>query len=149
VSLTDSATDQYNAVYITVDSIEVHISGAGDDSWQTVASPQKTINLLDLMNGVREEFNLATLPTGHYTQVRLHLGKTPDNGINILSKSHPFANCNRYANVVHELKVPSGFQTGVKIVHEFDVNANSTTELILDFDAAPPWSSREIAGNIS
>jgi len=137
VSLTDAATDQYNAVYITVDSIEVHMSNAPEDSWQTVATPQKTINLLDLMNGVREEFNLATLPAGHYTQVRLHLGNTPDSGINILSHSHPFANyVIDTTNTVYELKVPSGFQSGVKIVHPFDVNANSTTELILDFDAS-------------
>jgi hypothetical protein len=145
VSLTDSATDQYNAVYITVDSIEVHAANASDDSWQTVATPHKTVNLLDLANGVREEFNLATLPAGHYTQVRLHLSDTPDSGINILSQSHPFANyVIDTTNAVHELTVPSGFQTGVKIVHEFDVNANSTTELILDFDAT---ASVVIAGN--
>ena len=35
----------------------------------------------------------------------------------------------------HELKVPSGSQTGLKIVNGFDINANQTTELILDFDA--------------
>jgi hypothetical protein len=33
------------------------------------------------------------------------------------------------------LKVPSGSQTGLKIVNGFDITANQTTELILDFDA--------------
>ena len=32
--------------------------------------------------------------------------------------------------------MPSGFQTGIKIVKGFDINANQTTEIILDFDAA-------------
>jgi len=34
------------------------------------------------------------------------------------------------------LKVPSGLQTGIKIVHGFDINTNKTTELLLDFDAS-------------
>jgi uncharacterized protein DUF4382/carboxypeptidase family protein len=139
LSLTDSATDQYNAVYVTIDSIEVHASNMSDDSWVTLdnLTLPRTINLLDLMNGVREELGIASLSSGHFTQMRLIIGKTPDSGINILSQAHPFAN---YVidinNVVHELKVPSGFQTGIKIVGGFDVNDNETTELILDFDAS-------------
>ena len=34
-----------------------------------------------------------------------------------------------------ELKVPSGFQTGIKLVHTFDVVAGRTVGLVLDFDA--------------
>ncbi|MFO1518733.1 MAG: DUF4382 domain-containing protein [bacterium] len=145
MSLTDAASDQYKAVYVTIDSVEIHPAGGADDAWQTVGSPHKTFNLLDLANGVREELGIATLGAGHYTQVRLLLGATPDNGINLLSKSHPFANyVIDTTDTVHELKVPSGFQTGIKIVHEFDVNANDTTELILDFNAT---ASVVIAGN--
>ena len=47
-------------------------------------------------------------------------------------------------DVYHELKVPSGSQSGYKIVGGFDINANSTTELILDFDAN---RSVVVAGN--
>jgi hypothetical protein len=151
LNLSDSATDQYNAVYVTVDSIAVHSSSMPDDdsdaSWMTLPNLTlpRTINLLDLMNGVREEMGIATLPAGHYTQLRLILGSTPDSSINILSQAHPFAN---YVidinNNVHELKVPSGFQSGIKIVGDFDVNANETTELVLDFDAS---QSVVVAGN--
>jgi hypothetical protein len=147
MSLTDAATDQFLAVYVTIDEVQVHQEGAAEDSFQTVASPQKTFNLLDLVNGVREELGLATLNAGHYTQMRLIIGKTPDNGINILSQSHPFANYvieNDGSNTIHELKVPSGFQTGVKIVGGFDINEGQTTELILDFDAS---ASVVVAGN--
>src|SRR4030095_16072770 len=146
LSLTDAATDQYNAVYVTITEVQVHRNGGDPDGgWQTVATPNRTFNLLDLVNGVREDLGLATLDTGKYTQMRLIIGDTPDNGINILSQSHPFAN---YVidtdNVIHELKVPSGMQTGIKIVQGFEINANQTTELILDFDAS---ASVVIAGS--
>jgi len=68
--------------------------------------------------------------------MRLIIGDTPDNGINIFSESHPHANyIIDSADTYHELKVPGGLQTGIKIVNGFDINANETTELILDFDA--------------
>ena len=34
------------------------------------------------------------------------------------------------------MKVPSGYQTGIKLVHPFDIDSGLTTELILDFDVA-------------
>ena len=146
LSLTDASTDQFQAVYVTISEIQVHRSGGDPEGgWQTVATPGATFNLLSLVNGVREELGIATLEAGQYTQMRLIVGDTPDNGINILSQSHPFAN---YVidtdNVVHELKVPSGMQSGIKIVRGFEINANQTTELILDFDAS---ASVVIAGN--
>jgi hypothetical protein len=68
--------------------------------------------------------------------MRLILTDTPDNSINILSIKHPYGNyfIDSSGQSI-ELKVPSGFQTGIKIVKGFDINANQTTELILDFDA--------------
>ena len=97
-----------------------------------------TVNLLDLVNGVREDLGLVDLEAGAYTQMRLIIGQTPErNGaINILSQAHPYANYVVDLNDdYHELKVPSGSQSGYKIVGGFDINTNSTTELILDFDA--------------
>ena len=107
--LTDSATAEYKAVYVTVASVQVHSAGG---QWETVATPNKTYNLLDLVNGVRETLGVDTLAAGHYTQMRIIMGETPDSSLNILSTLHPFAN---YVidpgDVVHELKVPSGNQT--------------------------------------
>jgi hypothetical protein len=96
-----------------------------------------TVNLLHLVNGVREDLGLVDLEAGRYTQMRLIIGQTPQSGaINILSQAHPYANYVIDLNdVYHELKVPSGSQSGYKIVGGFDINANSTTELVLDFDA--------------
>ena len=142
MALTDASTDAYRAVYVTISRVEVHADG-GD--WQTVASPDQTYNLLDLVNGVRAGLGIATLNAGHYTQMRLVLGATPDTGINLFSQPHPFANYVVDQNdAVHELTVPSGMTTGLKIVNGFDINAGQTTELILDFDA---MSSVVIAGS--
>lgn len=145
VGLTDASTDQYEAVYVTVKSVEVHMTGTSEESWETVGTPNKTYDLLQLVNGVRESLGIADLKAGHYTQMRLILGDTPDGSINIQSHAHPFANyvIDLDGNV-HELKVPSGFQTGIKIVQGFDINENSTTELVLDFNAG---ASVVIAGN--
>lgn len=136
VSLQDSATE-YRAVYITINQVQVHLEG---EKWEDVMAPEKagkTYNLLSLVNGVREELGIVDLPEGSYTQMRLIIGPRPDDGINVLSEKHPFANyvITKDDLAYHELKVPSGPQTGIKIVHGFTISEFETTELVLDFDA--------------
>ncbi|MCD6187894.1 MAG: DUF4382 domain-containing protein, partial [Desulfuromusa sp.] len=134
-SLTDSSTDEYQAVYVTIARVEVHHDGS--DTWETVANPDKTYNLLELVNGVRETLGITPLAAGHYTQMRLIIGETAEeNGLNMFDSLHPFANyIIDQDDTSHKLKVPSGTNTGLKIVNGFDINENETTELILDFDA--------------
>jgi hypothetical protein len=68
--------------------------------------------------------------------MRLIIGNTPDQGLNIFSNQHPFANYFiDQNNEIKELKIPSGMNTGVKVVNGFDINENQTTELLLDFNA--------------
>jgi hypothetical protein len=134
LGLSDATTAEYNAVYVTIEEVQVHMDEGG--SWQRVASPNKTYNLLELVNGVREQLGITEIETAHYTQMRLIIGKSPDDTINLLSESHPYANyIIDNADTYYELKIPSGYQTGIKIVHGFDITENQTTELILDFDA--------------
>jgi len=137
LSLTDKPSDDYKAVYVTIKNIAVHKADDPEDSWTTVAEVNRTINLLELANGVRERLALVDLPSGHYTQMRLMIGDTWDSGTNILGSAHTAAN---YVidmdDMVHEMKIPSGFQTGIKFVQGFDINENSTTELTFDFDAS-------------
>jgi hypothetical protein len=134
LSLTDATIDGVKAVYVTIEQVSVHKDEGG--GWQDIPVETKTHNLLELVNAVREELGIALLETGHYTQLRMKLTDQPDDGINILSESHPYGNyviddLNEYT----KLKIPSGYQTGVKVVCGFDINLNQTTELAVDFDA--------------
>lgn len=143
LGLTDGPTEAYSAVYVTIDEIQIHAKGdaADDDSgWTIVANPQRTYNLLELTDGVVEGLGEGPLEAGSYTQLRLIIGTTPDNSPNIQCHPHPFANYAIDADdgEIHELKVPSGEQTGIKIIcaGQCNIAENQTTELILDFDAA-------------
>lgn len=143
VGLTDAPTEDYAAVYVTISEIQVHRNGPGSDDeggWQTVAEPNRTYNLLDLTDGVVEGLGEGPLEAGSYSQIRLIIGTAPDASPNILCHTHPFANyvIDADDSEIHELTVPSGEQTGLKIVcaGKCDIAENRTTELILDFDAA-------------
>jgi hypothetical protein len=68
--------------------------------------------------------------------MRLILANTPDSSTNILENSHPYANyLITQTDESIKLKVPSGFQTGIKLVHPFNIVSGSTVGLIIDFDA--------------
>lgn len=151
VGLTDAPNEDYSAVYVTIDSVQVHLipeAEEEDPGWVEVAAPQRTYNLLDLTDGVVEGLGIGPLQPGNYSQIRLIIGNTPDDQPNILCHSHPFANyvIDVDDNEIHELTVPSGPQTGLKIVcaGQCNIEPNQTTEVILDFDAA---ASVVVAGN--
>lgn len=139
MSLTDAATDGYKAVYVTIDRIDVHSGEERSDSgnWTTVAQPGETYNLLTLVNGVFAELGQELLETGTYGQLRLIIGSTAEDEVNILGNQHPHANyVINMEDEAHQLKVPSGPQTGIKLTHGFEIFPGQMTELILDFDAS-------------
>ncbi len=139
VALTDAATDDYQAVYVTIDRIDVLATDQDSESgtWVTVAEPAKTYNLLDLVNGVFASLGQEIITTGTYGQLRLIIGEIAEDAENILDITHPYANYVIDQNdESHELKVPSGLQTGLKITSGFEIYPGGMTELILDFDAS-------------
>ncbi len=105
----------------------------------------QTLNLLDYVNGFRARLGYDELEAGHYTQMRLILEDSiledsieapQSQDSNILGHAHPFYNyvIDSADNEIF-LKVPSGGQSGVKLVGGFDIKNAKLTDIILDFDA--------------
>jgi hypothetical protein len=142
LQMTDATTADFQAVYITVDVIQASMApvteGEEEADWIAVATPEQTYNLLELVNGVTEHLGITELEAGEYTQLRLILGHLPedaDGATNILGEPHPFANYFiDHSDQSYELKVPSGYESGFKIVGRFTIDEGETTDLILDFN---------------
>lgn len=119
VRLVDGPVNGFSEVNVNIQSVEIR----GNGGWITLGTPNKTINLLSLVGGVSETLaSGATLPEGNYGQMRLMLGT---------------GNTVRLAdNSVVALTVPSGLQTGIKLVVNFTVAAGTTKDVWIDFDAA-------------
>lgn len=119
VRLVDAPGD-YQEINLHVVKVELHGTSGG---WQTLATPDTTVNLLALRGGVSATLvDGATVPAGTYTQMRLVLGA---------------GNTVRLGDgTLHDLKVPSGQQSGVKLVVHFTVEPNTTKDVFIDFDGA-------------
>lgn len=118
VRLVDAPSSGYQEVNVDVRRVEI----ASDGDWIVLGTPNRVVNLLALTGGVSDTLvDGATLPAGHYGQMRLVLG--PDNSVKLLD------------GTVAPLKVPSGQQSGVKLVVNFDVQPGTTADVYIDFDA--------------
>jgi len=129
VSLTDAPACGFDQVNVTVSKVRVHKNAdasENDAGWSDIVLSQPArINLLDLTNGIMQTLGQTTLPAGHYTQIRL-----------VLDGSDPLANSVLPSGGTEvALATPSALQSGIKLNGQFDVAANSTTDIALDFDA--------------
>jgi hypothetical protein len=133
VSMTDTVSCGFDQVNVTVSKVRVHQSaeaGANTSGWTDILlSPPRKINLTSLVNGVLEDLGQTALPAGHYTQLRLVLvpntpSRPPNNSV-VLTGS----------NTEILIDTPSAVRSGLKLIHEFDVAANTLVDLVLDFDA--------------
>jgi hypothetical protein len=133
VGLTDAPACGFDQVNVTVSKVRVHQSATASDTdagWTDITLPAaRKINLLNLTNGVLDPLGQAQLGVGRYTQVRLVLAEN--------STLSPMANSvvQTGSTVERALDTPSGTQSGIKINHTFDVAADTTVDLALDFDA--------------
>jgi hypothetical protein len=125
------APGSYDAVNLVVNQVAIHRGlpdsleqdGVSDSvsGWEILSDRVATYDLMKLRNGLFATLAEGLAPAGHYTQIRLKLGA----GSNVVVDG-----------VTYPLTVPSGLQSGYKLVGEFDVPASRLVELALDFDAA-------------
>lgn len=138
VSLTDAPACGYDEVNVTVSKVRVHQSSSADDNtagWTDITlSPARKINLLNLNDPTQTNFGLESLgetplAAGRYTQLRLVL--VPNNG------SSPPNNSVVLSGIPGEiaLETPSAIQSGIKLIHQFDLASGQRVDLLLDFDA--------------
>lgn len=129
--LTD-APASFDHVYLDIVQVSIHAAedtvssmmgngnGEGEGGWFVLSTTPGVHDLLELRNGVFTTIGTGNVPAGHYDQVRLKLG--PDNSLVIDGVSSP-------------LKVPSGMQSGYKLMGEFDVPTDQLVDVGIDFDA--------------
>lgn len=120
ISLIDAPGD-YQQVNLEVIRVEVHRSDAADSDsgWLVVSEDTTTVDLLTLTGGNFAILADSTLPSGTYTQVRL-----------VLSEN----NTVMVDSMLHDLDVPSGQNSGLKLNHPFTINDDAIYEFTLDFD---------------
>ncbi|MBI3808607.1 MAG: DUF4382 domain-containing protein [Nitrospirae bacterium] len=140
VSMTDAPACGFDQVNVTVSKVRVHQSGSADDKaagWTDITlDPARKINLLDLNDPTQPNFALDSigetpLTAGHYTQLRLVLVPNSNNS------TPPFNNSVVLSTTPGEiaLDTPSAVQSGIKLIHQFDVGSGQRVDLLLDFDA--------------
>jgi hypothetical protein len=111
----------YDEVNIVVTRVEVHKAGADSNSgWFVINNVTATYDLLTLRNGASVVLGNTALDAGIYTQIRLIIGS----GSNVVVDG-----------ITYPLIIPSGEQTGIKLIHQFEIQSGLLYELILDFDA--------------
>jgi len=108
---------QVTNLWITVERIDIHGEESG---WHTIIPQTSKFDLIQLIDDV-SLVGIYALPSDYYTQIRLILG--PGNHI-VFDDSDPIA-----------LSIPSGQQTGIKIVGGFDLPEGYTAKIVLDFNA--------------
>lgn len=122
---------QFDEVNIVVKNVEVHKSDTDTiTGWTTINNVPATYDLLKLRNGASAILGNAKLTPGHYTQLRLMI----DSGSNVVVNG-----------VRHNLEIPSGMESGLKLTHAFWIEADKLYELTLDFDAEK--SIKELGNN--
>lgn len=124
VSITDAAVDTAEKVVVEFTGVEL-IPASGTATTITFATP-KSIDLLALQNGnVAPLVTETVLPAGQYSQMRLMVNAEFDNKLDSYIQ---------ISGAQHELRVPSGSETGLKLVQGFTVPAGGLADFTIDFD---------------
>ena len=121
VRLHDAPIDSADEVNVHIERVEAN-RGQDPDGWMTISEPNQTYDLLKLSNGAYTVLGEADLEAGTYQQIRLILSQ--DNHSVVID------------SVSHDMIVPSGTQTGVKLVVNAEIKEDITYVLLLDFDAS-------------
>lgn len=141
LGITDGPLDSASSVVISITGVELQPSGGGKAVTINFSSP-KSIDLVQDQNGkVSGLLNDVSVPAGNYQWLRLLLnvaadGTVANSSITINGSTYP-------------LVIPSGAQTGLKLVQGFTLTANQTANYTLDFMLQQSLSATAPTGQTS
>lgn len=122
MNLTDAPVDSLQSVVVTITGVT--LKPKKGEAKTVSFSEQKVINMLDLQNGTVETLlDDYKLEAGTYEWVRLELS-TEDGALYVEDDMGGLVG----------LTVPSGFQTGLKLNHEFVIPQGGDASFTIDFD---------------
>jgi hypothetical protein len=131
LQLKDSPFTDAKAVFVTFSSVRVHRT---DSEWTSLtfanSATSRTCDLKKLETAT-DVLGAASLPAGHYTQVRLVVQSGTLYFDNASSGAACAPTLTAPAGASAALDIPSG---EVKLNREFDVTATSTMNMLIDFD---------------
>jgi hypothetical protein len=133
LGITDAPVDGVSEINVVFTGIRVKPQGGPafdialvDEAGEPVA--ERMINMLELTDGNYELlFENAVVPAGVYNWIELQVEAEIDN---FLTGSHVVTGNNE----MRELRVPSGSQSGLRLVSPFTVTADRATRLMIDWD---------------
>jgi hypothetical protein len=121
----DGPVDFASNVVVSFTGVQLQPSGGGQIQTFNFSSP-KTIDLLTLQNGnAAALLTGASVPAGQYDWIRLMLNVGTDK---VVANSYIEINGAQYPIIV-----PSGSQTGLKLVQGFTMTANQVANFTIDF----------------
>jgi len=138
VQLTDAPfpTAEVAEANVTITKLEAREAGGGDGSpYLTLSEETQAYNLLDLRNGVTASLTELDILAGDYDLFRLYVSEG-----SVVMKD----------GTVHNLTVPSGAQTGIKLFIDpaIEVVNGLTADLLLDFDVEKSFVPQGAMNNI-
>jgi len=123
LSVTDAPVDNAARVVVQFSSVEVFGSMNGSQTF-TFDTPRQ-IDLLALQGSASATLlDNVSLPAGSYQWVRL--------GVDTDGAMDTYLELND--GTIEELTIPSGAETGLKLVQGFDVSASGSSDFTIDFD---------------
>jgi len=125
VSITDAAVDSATAVWVQFTGVEIKPE-EGKSLHYDFEKPV-SINLLNLQGSLSQAFfNNSMVDSGRYNWARLKVKAELDGTLDSYIKLDDGSE--------HELEIPSSAQTGLKVNTPFDVTANASNQITIDFD---------------
>ncbi|MHB8811899.1 MAG: DUF4382 domain-containing protein [Steroidobacteraceae bacterium] len=125
LGIVDGPVDSASSVVVSFTGVELQPSGGGQSITINFSSP-KTIDLMQEQNG--NEASLLSgesVPAGNYDWIRLIVNVAADGTV---ANSYIMINGAQYP-----LMIPSGAETGLKLVQGFTMTANQVANFTIDF----------------